>query len=166
MIAPLSLSNVLTVVLAVTCMTTLLAQSSGGVLRMWRLAVPASCAAVDAMVLLAGVFDATFLHDAEWLVAGIAGSVVGRMRGAAMMVEADHTRGLVRLPRSVDGLIVAGVLVIAAFLDFAGAALADPVLEPQHVAAISAFCAGYLGCRALAMILRAQQAPHVQLRDA
>jgi len=35
-----------------------------------------------------------------------------------------------------------------------------------HVAAASAFCAGFLGCRALAIIVRATRAPHVGLHDA
>jgi hypothetical protein len=165
MIAPLSLSNVLTVILAVACLTTLLAQSPGGILRMWRLAVPASCAAVDALILLAGIIDANFVHDAEWLLAGVFGSVLGRVRGLSMTIEADHTKSLVRLPRSMDALFAGGVLVAAALIDFTGAALVNPLVEPQYVAAVSAFCAGYLSSRALSMIMRAQRAPHVQLRD-
>jgi len=166
MIAPLSLSNVLTVIMAVTCLTTLLAQSPGGILRLWRLAVPASCAAIDALMLLAGVIDATFTHDAEWVIAGILGSVLGKMRGWSMTIEADQSRGLVRLPRSMDSLFAGAVLVAMSLIDFTGATLGEPLIEPQYVAATAAFCAGYLACRALSMIVRAQQAPPIQLRDA
>ena len=126
MIAPLSLSNVLTVVMAVTCLTTLLAQSPGGILRQWRLVVPASCAAINALMLLAGIIEATFTHDAEWVIAGILGSVLGRMRGWAVTIEADHARGLVRLPRTMESLFAGVVLVAVSLIDFTGATLGTP----------------------------------------
>jgi hypothetical protein len=50
-----------------------------------------------------------------------------------------------------------------AVIDFAGAAALEPILEPQHVAAGAAFCAGYLGCRAIAIAVRANHLPHVEL---
>jgi hypothetical protein len=55
-------------------------------------------------------------------------------------------------------------LVMLAVTDFAAAASQDPIIEPQHVAAAAAFCAGYLGCRAVAM--RAGRLPHVELHGA
>jgi hypothetical protein len=36
-------------------------------------------------------------------------------------------------------------------------------VEPQHVAAAAALCAGYIGCRALSLIVRSVRAPHVEL---
>jgi hypothetical protein len=163
MIAPLSLSNVLTVLVALLCLWTMSPQAHGGVVRMWRLALPACFAAVEAMVLLAGVFDATWLSDGEWLAGLLLGSVVGRMRGWTMAVEVDQMWGLVRLPRTNDGRIAALILVVLSAIDFTSAALEDPVVEPQHVAAAAALCAGYIGCRALSLIVRSVRAPHVEL---
>ena len=165
MIAPLSLSNVLTVVVALLCLWTMSPQARGGVVRIWRLAIPGCFAAVQALVLLAGVFDATITHDAEWLAALIVGSVVGRMRGWAMHVDVDQMWGLVRLPRTIDGRIAAFALVALSAIDFTSAALDDPVIEPQHVAAAAALCAGYIGCRALSLIVRSVRAPHVELHS-
>src|SRR5262245_29213009 len=100
--APLSLSNYLTVVLALTCHWTSGSQSASGVVKQWRLALPACLAAAVALVLLAGVFNATISHDAEWVGGAILGAAVGRTRGWLMPVEADQKRGLVRLPKAVD----------------------------------------------------------------
>ena len=55
MISPLSLSNVATVIFAAICLWTIAAQARGNVVKLWRLAVPPSFAAVQAFVLLAGV---------------------------------------------------------------------------------------------------------------
>jgi len=84
MIAPLSLSNLITVVLAVICLSTILPQARGNVVKIWRLAMPACLAMVVAFILLAGVFDADLATDAEWLGALIVGAVGGRMRGWAL----------------------------------------------------------------------------------
>jgi hypothetical protein len=166
MISPLSLSNVLTVLIAVTCLWTISNQSLGGVAKLWRLAVPPCLAIVDAMVLLAGVFDATMTHDAEWLVAMLVGFVIGRTRGWTMTVQVDRTWSLVRLPPALDGLAAAAGLVVFALIDFMSAALEEAIVAPDHVAAGAALCAGYLGGRALAVAVRARRAPHVELHDA
>jgi membrane protein CcdC involved in cytochrome C biogenesis len=163
MIAPLSLSNVATVVFAALCLWTIASQARGNVVKLWRLAVPPSFAAIQAFVLLAGVFDASLVNDAEWLAAAIVGGVIGRMRGWALAVEVDRRWDLVRQRRSPDALVMGAALVMLAVIDFAGAAALEPILEPQHVAAGAAFCAGYLGCRAIAIAVRANHLPHVEL---
>lgn len=163
MIAPFSLSNVLTVLVAVLCLWTINSQSSGGVVKLWRLAVPPCLAAAQALVLLAGVFDATMTHDGEWLVAMILGGLFGRAKGWLMAVEIDRTWRLIRLPRTVDGVVAGFLLVVVALVDSAGAAMETPVVMPQYVAAAAAMLAGYLSCRALAMSVRAERSPHVEL---
>lgn len=166
MIAPLSLSNVTTVVFAAICLWTIASQARGHVVKLWRLAVPPCFATALAFMLLAGVFNATAINDAEWLVAAVVGGVVGRMRGWALAVEVDQRWDLLRQHRSSDGLMVAAVLLLLALIDFSSAAAQNPILEPQHVAAGAAFCAGYLGCRALAIAVRASRLPHVELFSA
>jgi len=164
MIAPLSLSNVLTVMLAIACLYTIASQSRGGVVRLWRLALPPCFAAVEALVLLAGVFDATLGHDAEWVVAAIVGALLGRMRGWSMSVEVDRMWELVRLKPSFDGQLAALALFGLSAVDFTSAALEEPVVACDHVAAGASFFAGYLGARALAIAVRAMRAPHVELQ--
>ncbi len=163
MIAPLSLSNVLTVLAALICLWTMSPQARGGVVRLWRLAIPGAFAAVVALMLLAGVFQATLVHDAEWLAGLLLGGLIGRSRGWILPVDIDQTQGLVRLPRTSDGLLMAAGIVAMAAVDFISAALDNAFIEPQHVAAIAAVCAGFLGCRALAVIVRSSRAPHVGL---
>jgi len=163
MIAPLSLTNVLTVLMAVTCLTTLVAQSRGEPVKLWRLAVPATLAVGVTLVLLAGVFDANFPHDAEWLAAAAVGSVMGRARGWAMPIAVDHVRDLVVVRRNVDGALAASALVVCSLIDFAGAALEDPIVACNITAAASALFAGYVVSRALAIAVRAGRAPHVEL---
>jgi hypothetical protein len=163
MIAPLSLSNVLTVVVAFVCFWTMSPQARGGVVRLWRLAMPAAFAAVVALMLLAGVFQATLLHDAEWLAGLLLGAAIGRSRGWTLPVDIDQAQGLVRLPRTMDGMLMAGGVVATAVLDFLSAALDEAFVQPEHVAAAAALCAGFLGCRALAIIVRSSRAPHVGL---
>ncbi len=165
-IAPFSLANALTVIMAALCFRAIRAQSYGGVVKLWRLAMPPCLAAAVALVLLAGVFDATTLHDCEWVAGGIIGGLLGRARGWLMPVEADQMWRLVRLQRSMDGVFAGFALLVWTLIDSIGAAMDEPVIEPQHVAAGAALCAGYLAFRALAMIVRAERAPHVQLHDA
>jgi hypothetical protein len=166
-IAPLSLSNVLTMLCALLCLWTTSPQASGGVWRLWRLATPAAFSAVVSLMLLSAVFEATWRHDAEWLAALLIGGLAGRTRGWTLPVEIDQMWGLVRLPRSLDALIAAFGIVAMSVLDFSSAAVEDVVLlEPQHIAAGSALFAGFIGCRALAIIVRSTRAPHVGLRDA
>ena len=163
MIAPLSLSNLLTVIIAIMCLSTIASQSRGEVVKLWRLAVPACLAVVQALVLLASVIDATFIHDAEWVLAATVGAIAGRMRGWTMFLQVDQARDVFRARRSYDGQIAAIGLVIFAFTDFVSAALEDPIVEEAHVAAGSALCAGYLTYRAIAVAVRAARLHHVEL---
>jgi membrane protein CcdC involved in cytochrome C biogenesis len=163
MIAPLSLSDLATVVFAVLCLMTIAPQARGRVVKLWRLAVPPCFAAVEAFVLLAGVFDANLQNDAEFLLAAMVGLLIGRMRGWSLVIEVDQQHELIRQQRTRDGPLTAIALVLLALTDFVGAALLDPVIEPQHVAAGAALCAGYLGGRALAIAVRTTRLPHVEL---
>ena len=164
--APLGLSNFLLMLLAIVCLWTMLPQSRGGVLKLWRLAMPACLALVQALMLLAGVFDATLGHDAEWIAALIVGGIIDRTRGWALAVQVDRKWSLVRVQPAFDGMLAAFALVALATIDFISAAVEEPVVTPVHVAAAAALLAGFIGCRALAMATRATRAPHVELHGA
>jgi hypothetical protein len=163
MIAPLSLSNVMTVGFAVLALFTISAQGRGRVVKLWRLALPPAFAAVEAFILLAGVFEVTMLTDGAWLAAAIVGGLLGRMRGWTIDVQVDQRQDLVRQRPTVDGMMTGLALVVLSLIDFVSAARLDPVVEPHYVASGAAFCAGYLGCRALAIAARAVYLPHVEL---
>jgi hypothetical protein len=152
--APLGLCNVLTVLCALACLWAISPQARGAVVRLWALAVPPGFGGVVAVVLLAGVFEATPIHDAEWAGALVLGALLGRMRGWSLAVEVAPTGDLIRLRAAWDGLIVAAGILVMAIVDFISAARNVPVIDPAHVASVSAFCAGYLGCRALAVMVR------------
>lgn len=158
MIAPLSLSNLLTVLVAFVCYLTASRQAHGGALRLGQLATPACLAAVDALVLLAGVFAATWQHDLEWLTALAVGAAVGHLRGWRLCISIDQDRGVVRMPGTRDATLAALALVALSGIDFTSAYLREPVVEPEIVAALAAFFAGFLGCRALAVAARFERA--------
>ena len=158
MIAPLSLSNILTVFMAIACLWSIAPQARGDGVKLWRVAVPPGLATAQALVLLAGVFDATFVHDAEWLAGGMFGAVLGRMRGWALSFDVDRARGLIKVQPSIDIHLAAIALVVLAAIDFTSASLEDPVVATDFVAAGAAFLAGYLGCRALAIAVRVSRA--------
>ena len=161
--APLGLVNVITVILAVSCLSVMAAQARAGIVRLWRLAIPAGFSAVVAIALLAGVFDASLAHDAEWLAGLVLGGLIGRACGHSLAVEIDRVWGLVRVPRTIDDVAAATALVALSFIDFALDALRSPVIHPIHIAAGAAFCAGFIAYRAVAIITKSSHATHVEL---
>lgn len=165
-VAPLSLSNLLTLLMAIACLGSLAQQSRGEIVRLWKLAVPPTIAVGEALVLLASVFEATIVHDAEWLLAALAGAAAGRMRGWSLPLMVDQTWRLVRLQRTVDAIVAAFCLIVVSLIDFASAALEAPILPTDVTAALAALFAGYIGGRAVAIFIRAQRQPHVGLYDA
>ncbi|UYN95914.1 MAG: hypothetical protein KIT25_02925 [Enhydrobacter sp.] len=157
MIAPLSLANLATIVFAALCFSTISPQAKGAAVRYWRLAVPASLAMGQALVMLAGIFDVTLASDLVWVAAAFLGGLLGRMRGWSTPITIDPRAGLVRQSRAFDSAIVAALLVVLAAVDFVSAALQRPLMDPDWVAAGAAFCAGFLCCRALATVAKAER---------
>ena len=155
MIAPLSLSNVLTLVFAVTCLTMVLSQRSDRVQKVSRLLVPPALAVVVALILLTGVFEAGLVNDALWVGGAIVGFILGRLRGRTLPMELLPTPGSVRMAQTADHLVAALALVAVAATDFTSATLREPVLEPALVASGGALCAGFLAGRFVMIAVRA-----------
>jgi hypothetical protein len=155
--APLSLSNVLTVLCAIACLWTAAPQTRGGVVPLWVVALPGVFGAAVSFVLLAGVFDTTPAYDAEWVACLIVGSVIGRARGWSLPVEVILPNGVIRLPAAWDGMLFAAGVVAMAAIDFISAALGRAVVHPNHIASVAAFCAGFLGCHAMAVLMRSSR---------
>lgn len=154
MVSSLSLANGLTLLFAALCLWTMVPQSRGGTTTLGRVALPGGFAVIAALMLLAGVFEASLLNDVLWLIAFVIGSFLGRIRGWSLTMRTDAASGLVWLPRTVDGLFVALLLAALAAVDFASAALGELLIEPAYVAAGSALCGGFLGYRVLVIALR------------
>ena len=148
MISTLSLANGLTLLFAALCLWTMAAQSRGGVTTLGRVALPGGFALMATLMLLAGVFEASILFDILWVVAFAVGSAIGRVRGWTLTVQSNKEAGLVSLPATVDGLVVAISLAARSGM------LGDALIEPGYVAAASALCAGFLGYRVLVIALR------------
>lgn len=154
MISTLSLANGLTLLFAALCLWTMAAQSRGGVTTLGRVALPGGFALMATLMLLAGVFEASILLDILWVAAFALGSMIGRIRGWMLAVQTNKEAGLVMLPATVDGLIVAAALTMLSAIDFISAMIGEPVVAPGYVAAASALCAGFLGYRVLVIALR------------
>jgi len=154
MVSTLSLANGLTLLFAALCLWTMAAQSRGGVTTLGRLALPGGFAVLATLMLLAGVFEASFLFDILWVGAFAVGSVIGRIRGWMLTVQSNREAGLVSLPATVDGLIAAFILAVLSGVDFTSAMLGEALIEPGYIAAASALCAGFLGYRVLVIALR------------
>lgn len=155
MIAPLSLSNVLALIFAITCLTMVLNQRTDRVQRISRLLIPPVLAVVVALILLSGVFDAGLINDALWIGGAIVGFVLGRLRGRLLPMELLPAPGSVRVAQTADHLAAALALAVVAATDFASATLREPVLEPALVATGGALCAGFLAGRFLMIAVRA-----------
>ena len=101
-----------------------------------------------------------------WGLALAAGAAIGVMRGVVMRIQVDQMWSLIRLPQAqCGGLAVSliGLLVVALIASrIAGPAGADYL--PTLGAAL-AWCAGFLGGRALAIASRVRRAPHFELRQ-
>ena len=163
MTSSLNLVTVLTVIVAAGCLWSIVPQSEGRALKLWRLAVPPFLAAVAAVVLLAGSHQSLAL-DAAWAAAAIVGAGAGTARGRTVPVETDQMWGLVRPQRTRDGVGAAILLLLLAVADFASPFL-DPADAPaqRYLAVGAALCAGFLGGRGWTMGARAARASHVDL---
>lgn len=152
--APLGLVNILTLLSALACLWVVSPEGRGRMIRAWVVPVPGALAGLVAIVLLAGVFEAKPIHDAEWIMGLLLGAFIGRARGWSLHVDISATSGVMRVGRRWDGVTFAVGVVAMAVIDLVNAAAEEPILHPAHVAAAAAFCAGFLGCRALALLVR------------
>jgi hypothetical protein len=154
MVSTLSLANGLTLLFAALCLWTMAAQSRGGVTTLGRVALPGGFALMSTLMLLAGVFEASFLFDILWVAAFALGSMIGRIRGWMLSMQTNRESGLVSLPPTVDGLVAALILLALSAVDFTSAVMGEALVEPGYIAAASALCAGFLGYRVLVIALR------------
>lgn len=160
MVPPLSLSNVLIVLFAGLCLRLVARQTAGRLHRMFWLALPPLLASANALALLAGVVDPGPFDDVAWAAALVLGLLVGRTRGKAVPLEFLPAERAVGVTQTADNVGIGVLLVALSVLDFAAAALEEPLLAPVQVAAGVAFCAGYFAGRAFMLAVRVHQMEH------
>lgn len=101
-----------------------------------------------------------------WSLALAAGAAIGLMRGVMMRIQVDQMWALIRLPQARCGLLAVSLialLVVALIASRVAGPAGTDYLRP--LAAALAWCAGFLGGRALAIASRVRRAPHFELRQ-
>lgn len=101
-----------------------------------------------------------------WGLAAAAGAAIGLLRGIVMRIQVDQMWALIRLPQARCGLIAVGLialLVVALIASRVAGLAGTDYLRPLGTAL--AWCAGFLGGRALAIANRVRRAPHFELRQ-
>lgn len=155
MIAPLSLTNVISLLSAIICLSMIASQTAARVQGLSRLALPPVLAIVVSLILLAGVFDAGMVSDGLWVTGAVIGFILGRVRGHMLALEVLPAGGSIRVAQTADNVVAALVLLAVTSTDFVSAALRHPLLQPGLLAVGGALCAGFLAGRFLAIALRA-----------
>jgi hypothetical protein len=129
---------------------------------LWRLFLPAALVLLCSLAVLAGQSSR---GRGIWVIALVLGLPVGSARAFWLRMRSDHAAGVVRLSRVGDGFWAAVAAGVFAVID-AFVTLRSPAGVPVSplFAAGTAFCAGYLGGRALVTRTRARKALHLDMR--
>ena len=101
-----------------------------------------------------------------WGLALAAGAAIGVMRGVMMRIQVDQMWSLIRLPQAQCGRLAVSLialLVVALIATRIAGPAGTGYLQP--LGAGLAWCAGFLGGRALAIASRIRRAPHIELRQ-
>ena len=159
MISPLSLSNIVMVLIALVCARMVSNQTAGRVRSVVVVAIPAALALVVALLLLMEEFYATLVTDGLWLGALLLGFLVGRSRGWMLAVQFFPEKRSLSAPQTWDNLAAAFILLGLALLDLASATWEEAIFPPAYVAAVAALCAGHLAGRSFVTLVRAEASP-------
>jgi hypothetical protein len=160
---PISLVDIVSVVMAGACVSTTLPDVSGKPRKLWRLGLPPLLGSGVSLLILAGAV-VSFEHDATWVATALCGTFAGWLRGRYVGVETDQVWGTVRMPPHFD-TVAAAILIFLMALADALSGLFRPGLFPRHafMAAGCALFAGYLAGRAWMVVRRAMRSPHVEI---
>lgn len=129
---------------------------------LWRLFLPAALVLVCSLALLAGLSSR---GRGIWVIAFVLGLPAGSARAFWLRMRSDHAAKVVRLSPARDGVwvaVAAGVFAAADVFVTLRSQAGAPV-SPLFAAG-AAFCAGYLGGRALVTRARARKALHLDMR--
>lgn len=160
---PISLVDIVSVVMAGACVNTTLPDMNGKPRKLWRLGLPPLLGSGVSLLILAGAV-VSFQHDATWMATALCGLLVGWVRGRYVAVETDQVWGTMRMPPHFDTVTAAALIFLIALGD-ALSGLFAPGILPRHayMAAGCALFAGYLAGRAWVVVRRAMRSPHVEI---
>ncbi|SEN86816.1 hypothetical protein SAMN02990966_00350 [Rhodospirillales bacterium URHD0017] len=160
---PITLVDVAGIIMAAVCVRSTVPDLQAAPRKMWRLGLPPLLGIGVSLLILAGAV-VSFEHDATWMATALAGAVIGSLRGRQITVQTDQVWGTVRMPVVYDTVIAAFCIFTIASAD-ALSGLFNPGTLPRHahLAAASAFFAGYLAGRAWSLMRRAVRSPHTEI---
>jgi hypothetical protein len=153
-IAPLSLSNVLTVLFALACVKLIASQTSQ---RLWSVAftvAPAMLSSSVALLLLTEELSPTLVSDGLWALALLAGFLVGRKRGWSLALTFYPEKRRFSAPQTWDNVAAALVLAVLAGIDTVSAVNRNALVDPEYTAAVAALCSGYFLGRSFVLTVR------------
>lgn len=153
-IAPISLSNILTVLFALACLKMIASQTSH---RLWSVAfvvAPAVLAMSAALLLLTEELAPTFTSDGLWAVALFGGFLIGRKRGWSLPLTFYPEKRRFSAPQTWDNVATAIVLTALSAVDAVSALHGRALVEPEYIAAIAALCSGYFLGRSFVVAVR------------
>jgi hypothetical protein len=153
-VAPLSLSNVVIVVLALSCCAIVLAQLRGRLFNVPLTVMSAALGVVVALLLLAEELAPTMASDALWLGGLVVGFLAGRRRGWRLRIPFGPAPDGEPRDETWDSVLAALLLPLAALLDLLFVVLKTPLFPLGYVAAVAALCGGFLAGRAFVVTAR------------
>ena len=160
--------NILHVILALGgagCLYAAVLEIRQRAIKLWRLFLPAfSALAVAAVVTLAQLEMERPLWP--FATAFAIGLLIGGVRGARVPLKVDQYWSLIQVRRTTRRALlwVAAVVAADAVLEYAAAFTGQPLETGRFIGALAAVaCTGMLWGRAAAIVLRMQDAPHVDL---
>lgn len=164
MIFHLNLLHIVLVLGAMFAVHLALREIRGRSMRRWRLFALPATALILAMILV--LFQLAARQPSWWFGATFAaGTAVGALRGATMLLKVDQNFRLLR-PTSRRALFwVTLAIPVSIGVELGGAMVgADGALLRLASAFTMVMCAGLLAGRAAALAVRLPRAPHVDLR--
>lgn len=160
-----NLPAVLDLGISAACVWGTFPEMSNRPVMLWKLGIAPLLATVLAIILLAGT-PSNHKLEAAWIVAAIAGGMLGAIVGNRMRTETDQIWGLVRLRPTCVGLAAALCMLAVTMVDSLTTLLGYPPAPARYDPAIGgALFAGFLVGRSWRMAAKAIRAPHVELHD-
>lgn len=159
----LLISHILAVVLAAACVWSIRFELTKRPTTPLGFALPPVLALLTAAILLA-VSPGKRLEF--WVVAILAGTVMGLGAGMLLKVDKDFERSLVRVRRTYDGIAVATLLLLLALMRFVTSDLIGRQSQSMGVlGAVAAFLAFFLAGRVVTLrYYTARKAIHLDMK--
>lgn len=141
--APFSLSNVVTLVLAVTCTLIVMHQQRTRNLNLALTGVLGISAIMAALLLLTDNLHPTPYSDGAWLVALVLGILIGYRRARRLDVIFEPGARLKGDSKTMERVVLAGILLAAAAAELLFGLFRQFLVPAKYLATVASLCAGY-----------------------